>query len=211
MTLQDRTYTTLTGVPFILPTNLGTVPTIPAGSSSPQISQFERAYKEELREWQETTRADKVLQQQLLSVFDEEYLRGLSNLHMGYVGVNTNTMLQHLYDNYGVITAVDIEDIDTTMRADYDPSQPIEVLFHQIETAVEFAEAGNRPCDPKQVVSRAYILVLKTGIYPEAYKDWENKTKLLKTWVSFKKTSPNIIATFDSCKQHQETPAIKLV
>ena len=51
---------------------------------------------------------------------------------MGYVGVSTNTMLQHMYDNYSVITAVDIEDNDTTMRADYDPLQPIEVLFHQI-------------------------------------------------------------------------------
>lgn len=186
LTLQDRTYTTLTGVPFILPTNPGTVPNIPAGSSGPQISQFESAHKEELREWQETTRADQALQQQLLSVFDEEYLRGLRNMHMGYVGVSTNTMLQHLYDNYGVITAVDIEDNDTTMRAEYDPSQPIEVLFHQIETAVEFAEAGNRPYDPKQVVSRAYLLILKTGLYAEACKDWENKTEPQKTWVSFK-------------------------
>ena len=50
LTLQDRTYTTLTGVPFILPTNPGTVPTIPAGNSGPQISQFERAHKEELHE-----------------------------------------------------------------------------------------------------------------------------------------------------------------
>ena len=87
-------------------------------------------------------------------------------MQMGYVRVSTNTMLQHLYDSYGVITAVDIEDNDTKMRADYDPSQPIEVLFHQIETAVEFSEAGNRPYDQKQVVSRAYLLILKTGLYP---------------------------------------------
>ena len=51
LTLQAMTYTTLTGVPFILHTNPGTVLTIPAGSSSPQISQFERAHNEELREW----------------------------------------------------------------------------------------------------------------------------------------------------------------
>ena len=74
---------------------------------------------------------------------------------MGYVGVITNTMLHHLYDNYGVITTVDIEDDDTAMRAEYDPSQPIEVLVHQIETAVEFAEAGKTSYEPKQVVSRA--------------------------------------------------------
>ena len=45
LTLQDRTYTTLTRVPFVLPTNIGTVPTILTGSSGPQISQLERAQK----------------------------------------------------------------------------------------------------------------------------------------------------------------------
>ena len=95
-------------------------------------------------------------------------------------------MIQHLYNNYGVITAVDIENNDTKLRAYYDPSQPIEVLFHQIKTAVEFTEAVNRPYDPKQVVSRAYLLILTTGLYPEVCKDWENETESLKTWVSFK-------------------------
>ena len=170
LTLQDDTYRTLTGFPFVLPTNLSTVPTIPADSSGPQISQLERAHKEILREWKDTTRADQALQLQLISVFDEEYLRGLNNIHMGYVGVSTNTMLQHLYNNYGVLTAVGIEDNDIAMRAEYDPSQSIEVLFHQIETAVEFAEAGKTPFEPKQVVSRAYLLVLQTGLYPEACK-----------------------------------------
>ena len=70
-------------------------------------------------------------------------------MHMGCVGVSTSIMLQHLYDNYDIIIAVDIEDNATTMRADYDPCQSIEVLFHQIERAIEFAEAGHRSCDPK--------------------------------------------------------------
>ena len=105
---------------------------------------------------------------------------------MGYVGVITNTILQHLYDNYGVITAVDIEDNDTAMRAEYDLSQPIEVLLYQIEIAVQFSEAGKSPYEPKQVVSRAYLLVLKTGLYSEACKDWETKTESNKTLVSFK-------------------------
>ena len=85
LTLQDRTYTPLTVVPFVLPMNPGTVPTIPAGSSGLQISQSERAHKQALREWQETTRADQVLLQKLISVFDKEYLWELDNIHMGYV------------------------------------------------------------------------------------------------------------------------------
>ena len=82
---------------------------------------------------QETTRTDQALQQQLIAFFDEEYLRGLCNMHTGYVGVTTKQILDHLYKNYGIFTAVDIEDNDTRMREPYNPTFPIETLFHQIE------------------------------------------------------------------------------
>ena len=69
-------------------------------------------------------------------------------------------MLDHLYENYGVITTVDIEDNDTRMRKPYNPTFPIETLLHQIELAVEFTTAGKRPYQTTQVVSCAYPLVL---------------------------------------------------
>ena len=84
-----------------------------------------------------------------------------------------------LYENYGVITVVDIEDNDTRMRKPYTPTFSIEALLHQIEIAVEYAAAV-------QVVSRAYLLVLQTGVYPEACRDWDKKQLILKTWPLFK-------------------------
>ena len=39
-------------------------------------------------------------------IFSEEYLRGLRNMRWC---VTTQQMLDHLYENYSVITAVDIE------------------------------------------------------------------------------------------------------
>ena len=77
-------------------------------------------------------------------------------------------MFQHVYDNYDVVIAVDIKDNDTVMRVEYDPSQPIEILFRQIETVVEITQTGKTPYKPKHVVSRAYLLIHKTGLYPEA-------------------------------------------
>ena len=66
-------------------------------------------------------------------------------MHTGYVDVTTIKMLDHLYENYGIITVVDIEDNYTRMREPYNPTFPIETLFHQIELAVEYATAGKRP------------------------------------------------------------------
>ena len=65
-------------------------------------------------------------------------------MHMGYVELSIRTMLQHLYNNYGVSIAVEFEDNDTTMRAEYDHSQPIEVIFCQIGTTVKFFETRKK-------------------------------------------------------------------
>ena len=139
-----------------------------------------------LREWQKTTRTDQALQHQLIAVFDEDDLRGLRNMHICYVGVTTQQILDHAYENYGVITVVDIEDNYTRMREPYNPTFPIETLFHQIELAVEYATTGKRPYQEDQVVSRAYLLILRTFLYSEACRDWDKKALADKKWSLFK-------------------------
>jgi hypothetical protein len=117
-----------------------------------------------LRVWRKYQATDQALKQQLLNTIDKAYIRGLRNRHTGYNNVSTMQLLTHLYTTYGVITPIDIEDNNTKMREPFDPTQPIETLFDQIETAVEFANAGNRAYNPEQVVSRSYLLILQTGM-----------------------------------------------
>ena len=93
-------------------------------------------------------------------------------MHTGYVGVTTIQMLDHLNENYGIITVVDIEDNDTRMREPYNPTFPIETLLHQIELAVEYATIGKRPYQEAQV---AYLLALQTGLYAETCRDCDKQ------------------------------------
>ena len=72
------------------------------------------------------------------------------------------------------------------MRNPYNSALPIETLFHQIEVAVEFTEAGNRPYEKSQIISRAYLLIFRTGLYQEVCRDWDEKLDPNKTWVIFK-------------------------
>jgi hypothetical protein len=80
-------------------------------------------------------------------------------------------LLTHLYNTYNVITPIDIEGNATKMREPFDPTLPIETLFDQIKSVVEFADAGNRTYNPEKVVSRAYLLILQTGMYPDACQE----------------------------------------
>ena len=56
LVLKDTTYTTVSGNPFMKPTNPGILPTIPANATGPQISELVRQYTQDLRVWCETTR-----------------------------------------------------------------------------------------------------------------------------------------------------------
>ena len=58
------------------------------------------------------------------------------------------------------------------MEAPYNVNLPIESLFEQIEDAIEYVAHGRIPFTNEQVVSTAYMLVAKTGIFTEECKVW---------------------------------------
>ena len=88
---------------------------------------------------------DDACKSQLLEAFDEIYFRGFRNRHTGLTGISYLDTITRLYTNFGIITAVDIMENKKRMDTPYDPSIAIESYFDQIESAVEFAEAGNSP------------------------------------------------------------------
>ena len=98
LSFKNALYTAVAADPFTKPTNPRVSPTIPTGATVLQISEIVRQYTRNLRIWCETTRTDQALQQQLITVFDEEYLLGLRDPHMGFVGITPLDMLQRLYD-----------------------------------------------------------------------------------------------------------------
>jgi hypothetical protein len=51
-------------------------------------------------------------------------------------------MLDHLFGTYGNITAVDLEINFEHMRRAWDPQQPVESLFKQIQYCANYSEAG---------------------------------------------------------------------
>jgi hypothetical protein len=51
-------------------------------------------------------------------------------------------MLDHLFDIYGKITAVDLEINFKHMRRAWDPQEPVENLFKQIQDCADYSEAG---------------------------------------------------------------------
>jgi hypothetical protein len=68
----------------------------------------------------------------------------------------------------------------------YDPNQPIEMLFQQIQDARAFAVAGGQPYGAAMIVNVAYTLLFNTGLFPDACRAWQSRAIAGKTWAHFK-------------------------
>jgi hypothetical protein len=72
------------------------------------------------------------------------------------------------------------------LNAPYDPNQPIETLFQQVQDARAFAVAGGKPYGAAMIVNVAYTLVFNTGLFPDACRAWQSREIAGKTWAQFK-------------------------
>ena len=170
LVLPAATYQTLTGVALAAPVNPGPVPTIPAGATGLKSSALERGKKSILLILREFNSADNSLQQHLLGCFGESCLHGLCNRHTGYNNVSTLQIITHMYTIYGVITPTYLKENYVLMMEPFDAYQPIEYLFDQIEDAFELASSGVGAAgyNAGKIVSQAYLLLLKIGLYKNA-------------------------------------------
>ena len=71
------------------------------------------------------------------------------------------------------------------MTAEWDPEIPSKALFQQINDAAEFAIYANHPIADNDKVQAAEVLILKTGSFPQEYKDWRTQLKTDRTWDFF--------------------------
>ena len=67
-----------------------------------------RQHKEELHISHQVVATNLALKSQLLDVFDKKYFRGLRDRHTWFTNVTYLQMITHLYDHYGIISAVDM-------------------------------------------------------------------------------------------------------
>jgi hypothetical protein len=68
----------------------------------------------------------------------------------------------------------------------WDPQQPVETLFNQIQDCADFSEAGGVAIDHHQRINVGYAKIFGTGNFMSACRIWNVKETLDKTWEIFK-------------------------
>jgi hypothetical protein len=114
------------------------------------------------------------------------YLEILNYNMVGYANISARDMLDHLFEAYGNITAVELEINFEHMRRAWDPRQPVESLFKQIQDCADYSEAGGVPIGPSQQINVGYANIFATGQFMSACRRWNEKPAAGKTWIHFK-------------------------
>jgi hypothetical protein len=73
------------------------------------------------------------------------------------------------------------------MRRAWDPHQPVEILFKQIQDCADYSEAGGVLIDHPQQINVGYAKKIATGHLMSACAQWNDKHTIEeKTWAQFR-------------------------
>ena len=122
-----------------------------------------------------------ILKQQLLGSLEEKYFKGKIQAYINYSNRTLAVLIQHLYDDHGTISPMDIEESEQKIKQEWSLLDTMVDLFEQIEEGVEFEEAANTPIPGGKVINIAYLLILRTGGMEKSCEQWEDMQVGLKT------------------------------
>jgi hypothetical protein len=104
---------------------------------------------------------------------------------VGFSNISARDMLYHLFSTHGSITDVDLEINFEHMRRAWDPKQPVESLFKQIQDCADYSEASGVLIVHPQQINVGYAKIFSTGHFMSAYRRWNEKHLIEKTWTQF--------------------------
>jgi hypothetical protein len=159
---------------------------IEGGGKAAQISANKHRWEEATIDFKTCNTVQSALKKQIITVVEPIYIEILNDDLVGFANTTSRDMLDQLFLSYDIITAVDIEQNFENMRNAWDPHQPVETLFKQIQDCVDFAEAGGVTIGAAQKLSSAYSKIFKSGKFNSACRRWDEKVEADKTWNNLK-------------------------
>jgi hypothetical protein len=171
---------------FPVPNNPGPSAAVTAGMTAAVVTETTQLHREATQVYRTYHNFDQAIQKLIIESFNDAYLSALSDKIVGYANCMSLQLLTHLLTYYGMIAPTELTQNYERLNKPYDPNQPIETLFQQIQDVRAFAVAGGQPYGAAMIVNVAYTLVFNTGLFPDACRAWQSRAIASKTWAQFK-------------------------
>jgi hypothetical protein len=166
----------------------GRAPATTDGTAA-QLSAAHHIWEKAVQTYRTCTSVQQALKKQIIGVFEPMYLEILNDNMVVYANISAKYMLEHLFETYGNITAVDLEIKFEHIPRAWDPQQPVETLLKQMQDCADYSEAGGVPSGPSHQINVGYANIFATGHFMSACRRWNKKPAAEKTWTHFKSHS----------------------
>jgi hypothetical protein len=127
---------------FPIPNNPGPSDAVVAGMTEAVITETTRLHRDASQVYRTYHNVDQAIKKLIIESFDDAYLNALSDEIVGYANCTSLKLLTHLLTYYAMIAPTELTQNYERLNTPYDPNQPIETLFQQIQDARAFAVAG---------------------------------------------------------------------
>ena len=77
--------------------------------------------------------AEDILKQQILGSLEEKYFKGQLQAYINYANRTIGVLIQHLYDDHGTISPVEIEESEQKMKQEWSLLEPMVDLFEKLK------------------------------------------------------------------------------
>jgi hypothetical protein len=127
-----KSYLQVTGVDFDIPINPGMAPVQVAGETQHQITETNRQFLADEKEYLLFANAEAALKKLIIQAVPSTFTEILSDTVLGYARVKCIAILDHLDAKYGIITEDDLIQNLLEMHNTFDLQQPIDKLFTRL-------------------------------------------------------------------------------
>jgi hypothetical protein len=147
---------------FSVPDNPGPSAAVVAGMTASVVAETTRFHREATQVYRTYHNVDQAIKKLIIESFDDAYLNALSDEIVGYANCTSLQLLTHLLTYCAMIAPTELTHNYERLNTPYDPNQPIEMLFQQIQDARAFAVTGGQPYGAAMIVNVAHTLVFNT-------------------------------------------------
>jgi hypothetical protein len=177
--MPDADYLTLLGAAvYIL---LSTRPDIPsyageAGANEATAGEREEwaaLYKLQQAEYNHAHGLKEQLMKLLIVAIPSLYLTTLEDNDFGLALVTPKQILAHLVTEHAAIKADDLEANLTAMKAPWDPSTDLELVFARAHKCRRFAVSGGDPISDPAYIRILLEVFTESGVFTRALNDWQ--------------------------------------
>jgi hypothetical protein len=170
--MTNEEYFTITVDVFPVPNNPGASAEVVTVMTAAVIAETTRQHRDVTQVYRTYHNVDQAIKKLIIEAFDDAYLNALSDEIVCYTNCTSLQLLTQLLTYYAMIAPTELTQNYERLNTQYDPNQPIETLFQQIQDARAFAVAGGQPYGNTMIINVAYTLVFNTGLFPGACRAW---------------------------------------